>query len=83
MVKKGEKRNVTWVANPKGNPAFGKTLKFPTKYGERMTRRVHLHLSEDVYQQLLILVDDSHGLTLQDVIRRELGDSLTKYAKST
>lgn len=82
MVKKGEKRNVTWTPNPKGNPNFGSKIKFPSKYGKKMTKKVHLHLPDEDYEQLLRLVEDSPGLTLQDIIRRELRENLKEYAKS-
>ena len=52
MVKKGEKREVTWTPNPDGCPLFGKKYKFEPKYGKKMGKSITLAMLTEDYARV-------------------------------
>lgn len=79
MVNKGQKRKVTWVPNPAGNPDFGTVYAFPLKGKEKMTKNLNLHLSEEVYLKIRSLVD-IQNFSMQDFIRQAIDREIERHS---
>ena len=75
MVKKGEKREVTWTPNPDGCPLFGKKYKFEPKYGKKMGKSITLAMLTEDYMRVKDRAKEEDR-SVQDFIRAAIAYAL-------